>query len=242
MPRTPFGLRTSLLEFERGSTVNTLNENTGKISQVEYTSKPLHTATIMLPAFFKTARLLLLNKPFNVICQFSPHESYATLTDFVSEPDLYPAGRLDTDSEGLTLLTDNGRLQHRITDPEHKMPKTYWAQVEGLPTEEALQRLRSGVQLKDGLTRPADADYLAKHTPIDESGHPLSLWERTPPIRQRQNIPTTWIQLTLREGRNRQVRRMTAAVGYPTLRLIRVQVGEWSLDGLEPGKTRWINL
>lgn len=186
------------------------------------------------------SRLLLLNKPFNVICQFSPHPTYQTLADFVKTPDFYPAGRLDTDSEGLVLLTNDGQLQHRITDPQHKLAKTYWVQVEGIPAKEKLYELSRGVMLKDGLTRPANINYLTEITQFDENNTPYGLWTRTPPIRERKNIPTTWLQIILKEGRNRQVRRMTAAIGHPTLRLVRVQVGDWALDGLKLGETRWI--
>ena len=175
--------------------------------------------------------ILLFNKPFGVICQFSRDGMHPTLADYIPLPDFYPAGRLDTDSEGLLVLTDDGQVQHRITDPEHKLPKTYWVQVEGVPGEQALERLRVGVELPDFTTRPADARV------IDE---PASLWPRNPPIRSRKNIPTGWIELTIREGKNRQVRRMTAAVGLPTLRLIRYGIGEWTLAGLEPGQWRQI--
>jgi len=171
-------------------------------------------------------RILLFNKPFGVICQFSRDGLHPTLADYIPVPGFYPAGRLDTDSEGLLVLTDDGQLQHRITDPKHKLPKTYWVQVEGVPDEAALEKLRRGVKLPDFTTQPADVCL------IDE---PASLWPRNPPIRERKNIPTSWLELTIREGKNRQVRRMTAAVGLPTLRLIRHRIGEWTLEGLEQG-------
>ncbi|MGP1684123.1 MAG: pseudouridine synthase [Giesbergeria sp.] len=173
-------------------------------------------------------RLLLLNKPFDVLSQFSGDGAQRTLKDFIATPGLYPAGRLDRDSEGLLLLTNDGALQARIADPRHKLPKTYWAQVEGAPDEAALEKLRTGVLLNDGMTRPAEALLLPEP----------ALWPRDPPIRVRAQIPTHWIALTLREGRNRQVRRMTAAVGLPTLRLVRVQIGPWCVDGLPPGQWR----
>lgn len=171
--------------------------------------------------------ILLFNKPYGVICQFSRDGLHPTLADYIPVPEFYPAGRLDTDSEGLLVLTDDGVLQHRITDPKHKLPKTYWVQVEGEVTESALQCLRTGVELKDGKTLPAEASC------IDE---PAQLWQRDPPIRMRKAIPTCWIALTIREGKNRQVRRMTAAVGLPTLRLIRYRIGDWSLDGIALGQ------
>lgn len=163
--------------------------------------------------------------------QFSPSGDKSTLADFIDRPNVYPAGRLDYDSEGLLLLTDNGPLQHRISTPGFKLSKTYWAQVEGALDEAALQQLREGVRLKDGLTAPAQADIMAE---------PVA-WPRTPPIRQRQQIPTSWLCLHIQEGRNRQVRRMTAAVGFPTLRLIRSAIGPISLDDLQPGQTREID-
>lgn len=175
------------------------------------------------------AKIILLNKPFHVMCQFTDREGRTTLKDFLpNKPGFHPAGRLDYDSEGLLLLTDNGELQHRISDPRHKLAKTYWVQVEGEITDAALQQLASGVLLKDGKTRPATA----------ESMQEPSIWPRNPPIRERKNIPTSWLQLTIHEGKNRQVRRMTAAVGFPTLRLIRASIGQWQLGSLQPGEFR----
>ena len=174
-------------------------------------------------------RLILFNKPYGVLCQFSDDGSgKPTLAGFVKVPGVYPAGRLDTDSEGLLLLTDDGQLQARIADPRFKLPKTYLVQVEGVPAEAALEALRRGVRLKDGLTRPAGAEAIPAP----------ALWPRGSPIRVRQSVPDSWIKLTLREGKNRQVRRMTAAVGFPTLRLVRWQIGEWSLEGIAPGEWR----
>ncbi|MEW5824799.1 MAG: pseudouridine synthase [Pseudomonadota bacterium] len=179
------------------------------------------------------ARLILLNKPFDVLCQFTDGEGRRTLADFVPLPGVYPAGRLDRDSEGLVLLTDDGALQARIADPRHKLPKTYLVQVEGQIDDAALAALARGVPLNDGPTRPAQARAVAE---------PEDLWPREPPVRFRRHIPTSWLELTLREGRNRQVRRMTAAVGFPTLRLIRLAVGPWGLDALAPGQWRMIEV
>ena len=174
--------------------------------------------------------LILFNKPYGVLCQFKPDGSgRPVLADFIAVPGVYPAGRLDHDSEGLLILTDDGRQQARITDPRHKLPKTYWAQVEGVPGDACLQALQQGVELKDGLTRPARARLIPA---------PESLWPRDPPIRSRRSIPDCWLELTLTEGRNRQVRRMTAAIGHPTLRLIRARIGDWTLAGLSPGDWR----
>jgi 23S rRNA pseudouridine2457 synthase len=182
------------------------------------------------------SRLILFNKPFGVLPQFTDSGTVGsprpTLSHYIDIPGVYPAGRLDMDSEGLMLLTDDGRLQARIADPKFKMPKTYLVQVEGAVTDEALAALRKGVTLKDGLTLPAEAEC------IDAP----QLWPRDPPIRVRLKIPDSWLKLTIREGRNRQVRRMTAAVGFPTLRLVRWSVGEWNVDGLELGKWREITV
>lgn len=178
-------------------------------------------------------RLIALNKPFGVLSQFTDKGTdaspRATLSDYITEKGVYPAGRLDRDSEGLLLLTDNGRLQARISNPRHKLPKTYLAQIEGTPSDHALAALGSGVTLKDGPTRPARVRVVPE---------PDWLWPRTPPIRVRKSVPDTWIELTITEGRNRQVRRMTAHVGHPTLRLIRWSIGDWSLEGLGPGEWR----
>ena len=170
--------------------------------------------------------LIAFNKPYGVLSQFTPEGRWRGLKDFIALPGVRAAGRLDADSEGLLLLTDDGPLQARISDPRHKMEKTYWVQVEGIPGDEALARLRAGVELNDGPTLPARARRLDPAP---------ALWPRDPPIRVRQHIPDSWIELVIREGRNRQVRRMTAAVGHPTLRLVRAAIGPYTLDGLAPG-------
>ncbi len=173
--------------------------------------------------------LIAFNKPFGVLCQFTDPEGRQTLGDYIDVPAVYPAGRLDTDSEGLLLLTDDGALAHRLTDPKHKEPKTYWVQVEGTPVEEHCAALRRGIGLNDGMTLPADARILEA---------PPRLWPRNPPVRVRKTVPDAWLELTIREGRNRQVRRMTAAVGLPTLRLVRVGIGTHRLGSLSPGQWR----
>ena len=178
-------------------------------------------------------RLIALNKPFGTICQFSAHETRASLGDWVKVPGVYPAGRLDADSEGLLLLTDDGALQARIAEPRHKLVKRYWAQVEGLPDQAALAKLAAGVDLGDYVTRPCHARV------IDESA---ALWPRVPPIRYRAAIPTTWIELEITEGKNRQVRRMTAAVGFPTLRLVRVGIGKLDLFRLSLAPGSWLEI
>ncbi len=170
--------------------------------------------------------IILFNKPFDVLCQFTDDQGRKTLADFIKQKNVYAAGRLDRDSEGLLILTDNGKLQSRITEPKNKMPKTYWVQVEGEVSDEAIRQLKDGVTLKDGLTKPAKAKVIPQ---------PEKLWPRKPPIRERKNIPTSWIELTITEGRNRQVRRMTAATGFPTLRLIRYSIGEWTIDNIDNG-------
>ncbi|MGZ8269918.1 MAG: pseudouridine synthase [Methylophilus sp.] len=175
--------------------------------------------------------IILFNKPFNVVCQFSSHEKHPTLRDFISIPNVYAAGRLDTDSEGLLILTDDGALQHRLSHPKHKEVKIYWVQVEGRPTQADLMPLLHGVDLGDFVTKPAQVSI------IDE---PANLWPRNPPIRERKEIPTTWLEIRISEGKNRQIRRMTAKIGYPTLRLIRYAIGNYRLDGILLGQYQQI--
>ena len=170
--------------------------------------------------------ILLFNKPFDVLCQFTDELGRSTLADYIKQKNIYAAGRLDRDSEGLVVLTDDGKLQHKITDPKNKMKKTYWVQVEGELTDDAIRQLTKGVKLKDGITKPGKAKKIPE---------PEGLWPRVPAIRERKQIPTSWLELSITEGRNRQVRRMTAATGFPTLRLIRYSVGEWTLDNIDNG-------
>jgi 23S rRNA pseudouridine2457 synthase len=178
-------------------------------------------------------RIILFNKPYDVLCQFTDGEGRSTLADYISQKDFYPAGRLDRDSEGLVVLSEGGELQHQIAHPKHKMAKRYWVQVEGEPDESALANLREGVVLKDGKTRPAEVRR------IDDPGQ---IWLRNPPIRFRKSVADSWLELTIREGKNRQVRRMTAAIGHPTLRLIRYSIGPWTLDGIAPGEWRMVEV
>ncbi|HQX05236.1 MAG TPA: rRNA large subunit pseudouridine synthase E [Zoogloea sp.] len=175
--------------------------------------------------------LILFNKPYGVLCQFTGEPGRETLAGYIPVPGVYAAGRLDTDSEGLLVLTDDGALQARIADPRHKLAKTYLVQVEGVPDEAALEALRAGVNLGDFITRPCQARLVCE---------PAWLWPRNPPIRERKSIPTCWLEIVLKEGKNRQVRRMTAKVGFPTLRLVRARIGGWSLDGIAPGEWRQI--
>ncbi|MDQ7049731.1 MAG: pseudouridine synthase [Enterobacterales bacterium] len=205
-----------------------------KNSQRSTAFKRRNKPSRLSPLKMQNAQLVLFNKPFNTLCQFSGQPQDDTLANYIPIKSIYPAGRLDKDSEGLLLLTNDGQLQHKIAHPTQKMIKTYWVQLEGIITTDALKQLEKGVILKDGKTRPAKAALL------DIEKQSLKIGPRKPPIRQRKNIPTCWISLSIKEGKNRQVRRMTASVGFPTLRLIRVSIGDWHLNQLQPGEyTQW---
>jgi 23S rRNA pseudouridine2457 synthase len=213
----------------RGSYAEILGKTARSVTCLSGSAPAGSRKIFILKTFFSMARLILFNKPFNVLSQFTDDQGRTTLAHFLSAPDCRVAGRLDFDSEGLLLLTDDGQLQQRIANPANKHWKTYLVQVEGELPDTAIAQLRDGITLKDGPTLPARARRVAA---------PLALWDRNPPVRQRQTVPDSWLELSIREGRNRQVRRMTAAIGFPTLRLVRTRIGSWSLDALQPGQFR----
>ncbi|MBD1583230.1 pseudouridine synthase [Pseudoalteromonas sp. S16_S37] len=206
-----------------------MNKTTAKkvqFNKAKRSTKFTKTRTVKQALPPEQVKIVLFNKPFDVLCQFTDDQNRKTLADFIKEKDVYAAGRLDRDSEGLLLLTNCGKLQHQLTDPSKNSLKTYWVQVEGVPSQASINALCDGVELKDGLTRPAKVEIIPEP----------DIWPRTPPIRERANIPTTWLSISISEGKNRQVRRMTAHIGHPTLRLIRAKIGKYTLDGLKNGE------